>query len=156
MENGNKTKFAIFCIECMQAGVVLTPREFETVYGAFAKIEGFTDEDFKDVQTDTFLKQMNQMMAVMFKRKQVQEGIMFNLITRDKIDDLAAKDDLVEYVMKAKHIATVMADEFLEPDEKMEKVIEDGRRLIEHFIDQWKNAPKKEYKEEEEATIIEE
>lgn len=62
--------------------------------------------------------------------------------------------------MKAKHIAAAMADELLEPDEKLEKVVTDGRRVIEHFIDQWKNAPiqkeeKKEYEPESDAEIVE-
>ena len=61
--------------------------------------------------------------------------------------------------MKAKHIAAAMADELLEPDEKLEKVVTDGRRVIEHFIDQWKKAPieeeKKEYEPESDAEIVE-
>ena len=48
------------------------------------------------------------------------------------------KDDLIEYVGKVKRIASVMAEEFMEPDERLEKVAIEGRRLIEHFIDQWK------------------
>jgi hypothetical protein len=46
-----------------------------------------------------------------------------------------------------------------EPDEKLEKVVTDGRRVIEHFIDQWKKAPieeeKKEYEPESDAEIVE-
>ena len=48
------------------------------------------------------------------------------------------KDDLIEYVGKVKRIASVMEEEFMEPDERLEKVAIEGRRLIGHFIDQWK------------------
>ena len=140
----NNVKFILFCTECLQAGVV--------------KFEGFDDKSFENMKAEQFAPRMNAMLNAMSKRKQIIEGLTFNLLTKKSLDELI-DSDLVEEVMKAKHVAAVMADELLEPDEKLEKVVKDGRRVIEHFIDQWKKAPtqeeKKEYEPESDAEIVE-
>lgn len=155
----NNVKYILFCIECLQAGVVMTPKEYEVAFMAAEKFEGFDDKSFENMKPEQFAPRMNTMLQAMSKRKQIIEGLTFNLLTKKSLDELI-DSDLVEEVMKAKHVAAVMADELLEPDEKLEKVVTDGRRVIEHFIDQWKNAPiqekeKKEYEPESDAEIVE-
>lgn len=135
--NDQKNKFALFCIEVAQAGVALTKQELEIVFNAGLKLEGFTEDDFSKVSED-YLKQAQQSVVAINKRKQMIEALTFNLLTKETVDELAAKDDLVEHVMKARHVAAVMVDELMEPDERLEKVVKDGRRVIEVFIDQWK------------------
>lgn len=154
----NNVKFILFCTECLQAGVVMTPKEYEVAFMAAEKFEGF-DDNFENMKPEQFAPRMNAMLQAMSKRKQIIEGLTFNLLTKKSLGELI-DSDLVEEVMKAKHIAAAMADELLEPDEKLEKVVTDGRRVIEHFIDQWKNAPiqeegKKEYEQESDAEIVE-
>lgn len=156
----NNVKYILFCIECLQAGVVMTPKEYEVAFMAAEKFEGFDDKSFENMKPEQFAPRMNAMLQAMSKRKQIIEGLTFNLLTKKSLDELANNENLVEEVMKAKHIAAAMADELLEPDEKLEKVVTDGRRVIEHFIDQWKNAPiqeegKKEYEPESDAEIVE-
>lgn len=151
----NNVKFILFCTECLQAGVIMTPKEYEVAFMAAEKFEGFDDKSFENVKQ--FALKMNAMLNAMSKRKQIIEGLTFNLLTKKSLGELI-DSNLVEEVMKAKHVAAVMADELLEPDEKLEKVVTDGRRVIEHFIDQWKNAPmeeKKEYEPESDAEIVE-
>lgn len=155
----NNVKFILFCTECLQAGVVMTPKEYEVAFMAAEKFEGFDDKAFENMKAEQFAPRMNAMLQAMSKRKQIIEGLTFNLLTKRNLDELADNENLVEEVMKAKHVAAAMADEMLEPDEKLEKVVEDGRRVIEHFIDQWKAAPiqkeeKKEYEPESDAEII--
>ena len=154
--NDQKNKFALFCIEVAQAGVALTKQELEIVFNAGLKLEGFTEDDLSKINED-HLKQAQQSVVAINKRKQMIEALTFNLLTKETVDELAAKDGLVEHVMKARHVAAVIVDELMEPDERLEKVVKDGRRVIETFIDQWKemNTPKKEYEQEEDATIIE-
>lgn len=154
----NNVKFILFCTECLQAGVVMTPKEYEIAFMAAEKFEGFDNKAFENMKPEQFAPRMNAMLQAMSKRKQIIEGLTFNLLTKRNLDELANNENLVEEVMKAKHVAAVMADEMLEPDEKLEKVVEDGRRVIEHFIDQWKTAPiqeeKKEYEPESDAEIM--
>lgn len=152
----NNVKFILFCTECLQAGVVMAPKEYEVAFMAAEKFEGFDGKSFENMKPEQFAPRMNAMLNAMSKRKQIIEGLAFNLLTKKSLGELIGSD-LVEEVMKAKHVAAVMADELLEPDEKLEKVVTDGRRVIEHFIDQWKNAPmeeKKEYEPESDAEII--
>jgi hypothetical protein len=155
----NNVKFILFCIECLQAGVIMTPKEYEVAFMAAEKFEGFDDKSFENMKPEQFAPRMNAMLQAMSKRKQIIEGLTFNLLTKKSLGELI-ESNLVEEVMKAKHIAAAMADELLEPDEKLEKVVTDGRRVIEHFIDQWKAAPiqeegKKEYEPESDAEIVE-
>lgn len=155
----NNVKYILFCIECLQAGVVMSPKEYEVAFMAAEKFEGFDDKSFENMKPEQFAPRMNAMLQAMSKRKQIIEGLTFNLLTKKSLGELI-ESNLVEEVMKAKHVAAVMADELLEPDEKLEKVVKDGRRVIEHFIDQWKNAPiqekeKKEYEPESDAEIVE-
>ena len=156
----NDVKFIMFCIECLQAGVVMAPKEYEVAFLAASKFEGFDEKSFENLKPEQMAPRMNAMLNAMSKRKQIIEGLTFNLLTKRSLDELANNENLVEEVMKAKHIAAAMADEMLEPDEKLEKVVTDGRRVIEHFIDQWKAAPiqkeeKKEYEPESDAEIVE-
>jgi hypothetical protein len=155
----NNVKFILFCIECLQAGVIMTPKEYEVAFMAAEKFEGFDDKSFENMKAEQFAPKMNAMLNAMSKRKQIIEGLTFNLLTKRNLDELANNENLVEEVMKAKHIAAAMADELLEPDEKLEKVVTDGRRVIEHFIDQWKKTStqeeKKEYEPESDAQIVE-
>lgn len=155
----NNVKYILFCIECLQAGVVMTPKEYEVAFMAAEKFEGFDSKAFENMKPEQFAPRMNAMLQAMSKRKQIIEGLTFNLLTKRNLDELANNENLVEEVMKAKHVAAAMADEMLEPDEKLEKVVEDGRRVIEHFIDQWKSTPKeeekKEYEPESDAEIVE-
>jgi hypothetical protein len=158
----NNVKFILFCTECLQAGVVMTPKEYEVAFMAAEKFEGFDDKSFENMKPERFAPRMNAMLQAMLqamsKRKQIIEGLTFNLLTKKSLGELI-ESNLVEEVMKAKNIAAAMADELLEPDEKLEKVVTDGRRVIEHFIDQWKKAPieeeKKEYEPESDAEIVE-
>lgn len=136
----NNVKYILFCTECLQAGVVMTPKEYEVAFLAASKFEGFDDKSFENMKPEQFVPRMNAMLNAMSKRKQIIEGLTFNLLTEKSLGELI-ESNLVEEVMKAKHIAAAIADELLEPDEKLEKVVTDGRRVIEHFIDQWKNAP---------------
>ena len=156
----NDVKFIMFCIECLQAGLVMAPKEYEVAFLAASKFEGFDEKSFENLKTEQMAPRMNAMLNAMAKRKQIIEGLTFNLLTKRSLDELANNENLVEEVMKAKHIAAAMADEMLEPDEKLEKVVTDGRRVIEHFIDKWKAAPiqkeeKKEYEPESDAEIVE-
>lgn len=143
-EKKDDIKFALFCVEVAQAGVALTMEELRTVYLAGQKLEGWSDEDFKrqnggNNAMEDYIKQAKKSTAMINKRRQLVEALTFSLITKDAdIESLSKRDDLIEYVGKAKRIGAIMADEFMEPDEKLEKVTEDGRRVIEHFIDQWK------------------
>lgn len=134
----NKKKFLLFCIEVMQAGVALTKKEMEIVFQAAEKLEGFTDKDFENLKEEDYVKMTERMFQSLNKRKAFIESCTFNILTRMKLEDME-NEDTTELVMKAKYFAAKMADEFLEPDEKLEKVVKDGRRVIEHFIDQWKN-----------------
>lgn len=153
----NKIKFALFCTEVYQCGIALSEKELELIFTAAEKLEGFNDKDFEGKKMDQFLEQAKRNVGMVQKRKALVESLTFQLITKKSVDELIHEDDLRDYVMKAKHLASIMADEFMEPDERLEKVVEDGRRVIETFIDQWKemNSPKKEYEQEEDATIIE-
>lgn len=154
----NKKKFLLFCINVMQAGVIMTKKEMEIAFQAAEKLEGFTDKDFENLKEEDYVKMTERMFQSLNKRKAFIESCTFNMLTRMKLEDME-NEDTTELVMKAKHFAAKMADEFLEPDEKLEKVVKDGRRVIEHFIDQWKKAPieeeKKEYEPESDAQIIE-
>jgi len=155
----NNVKFILFCTECLQAGVVMTPKEYEVAFMAAEKFGGFDDRSFESMSPGHFAPRMNAMLQAMSKRKQIIEGLTFSLLAKRNLDELADNENLVEEVMKAKHVAAAMADEMLEPDEKLERVVTDGRRVIEHFIDQWKNAPiqeeKREYGPESDAEIVE-
>ena len=42
----NNVKFILFCIECLQAGVIMTPKEYEVAFMAAEKFEGFDDKSF--------------------------------------------------------------------------------------------------------------
>ena len=42
----NNVKFILFCTECLQAGVVMTPKEYEVAFMAAEKFEGFDDKSF--------------------------------------------------------------------------------------------------------------
>lgn len=153
----NNVKFILFCTECLQAGVVMTPKEYEAAFMAAEKLEGFDDRSFENMRPEQFAPRMNAMLNAMSKRKQIIGGLTFSLLAKKGLGELT-ESNLVEEVMKARHVAAVMADELLEPDEKLEKVVTDGRRVIEHFMDQWKNAPvqekgKKEYGPESDAGI---
>lgn len=152
----NNVKFILFCTECLQAGVVMTLKEYEVAFMAAEKFKEFDDKSFENMKSEQFAPRMNAMLQSISKRKQIIEGLTFNLLTKKSLGELI-ESNLVEEVMKAKHIAAVMADELLEPDEKLEKVVTDGRRVIEHFIDQWKDAlsRKKEYEPESDAEIVE-
>lgn len=155
----NNVKYILFCIECLQAGVVMTPKEYEAAFMAAEKFGGFDDRSFENMKPEQFAPRMNAMLQAMSKRKQIIEGLTFSLLTKKSPGELT-ESNLVEEVMKARHMAAAMADELLEPDEKLEKVVTDGRRVIEHFIDQWKAAPiqkeeKKEYEPESDAEIVE-
>lgn len=155
----NNVKFVLFCTECLQAGVVMAPKEYEAAFMAAEKFEGFDSKSFGNMKPEQFAPRMNAMLQAMSKRKQIIEGLTFSLLAKRNLDELANNENLVEEVMKAKHVAAAMADGMLEPDERLEKVVEDGRRVIEHFIDQWKDAPKeeekKEYEPESDAEIVE-
>lgn len=157
----NKIKFALFCTEVYQCGIALSEKELELIFTAAEKLEGFNDKDFEGKKMDQFLEQAKRNVGMIQKRKALVESLTFQLITKKSVDELIHDEEsdggLRDYVMKAKHLASIMADEFMEKDERLEKVAKDGRRVIEVFIDQWKamNSPKKEYEQEEDATIIE-
>lgn len=137
----NQMKKALFGLELMQAGVLLTNQEMDIIFAAAEKLEGFTDEDFKNQQQSLqkYLDMAKRGLGAMTKRRQLTESLAFNLLMKDStVDELDKRDDLIEYVGKCKRIAGMLADEFMEPDERMEKVVKDGRTLIKEFIDQWK------------------
>ena len=114
-------------------------QELRTIYQAARKLEGWSEEDFQNAQSvNDYVQQAQKAVSSVNKYKQVVEAIAFNIITKKSVDELDKKEDLIEYVGKVKRIASVMAEEFMEPDERLEKVAIEGRRLIEHFIDQWK------------------
>ncbi|MFR7592569.1 MAG: hypothetical protein ACLUVC_14095 [Longibaculum sp.] len=114
-------------------------QELRTIYQAARKLEGWSEEDFQNAQSvNDYVQQAQKAVSSVNKYKNVVEAIAFNIITKKSVDELDKKDDLIEYVGKVKRIASVMAEEFMEPDERLEKVAIEGRRLIEHFIDQWK------------------
>lgn len=134
----NKIKFALFCTEVYQCGIALSEKELELIFTAAEKLEGFNDKDFEGKKMDQFLEQAKRNVGMVQKRKALVESLTFQLITKKSVDELIHEDDLRDYVMKAKHLASIMADEFMEKDERLEKVAKDGRRVIEVFIDQWK------------------
>lgn len=151
-------RFSLFCIEVAQAGIALNTQDLQTVYNAARKLEGFSDEDFErqgNVASD-YIEQAKKSITSVSKYKQVADAIAFNTIVKQSINDLDKKEDLIEYVGKVKRLAAIMAEEFLEPDEKLEKVAEDGRRLIVHFIEQWKKLPPKEEPQYQGEEIVEE
>lgn len=138
----NDVRFSLFCLEVAQAGIALNAQELKTIYQAARKLEGWTEEDFQNAKAaEDYIKMAQKAVASVNKYKQVSESIAFNIITRTPIDVLDKKEDLIEYVGKAKRVAGIMAEEFMEPDERLEKVTVEGRRVIEHFIDQWKKMP---------------
>lgn len=135
----NDVRFSLFCLEVTQAGIALNMQELRTIYQAARKLEGWSEEDFQNAQSvNDYVQQAQKAVSSVNKYKQVVEAIAFNIITKKSVDELDKKDDLIEYVGKVKRIASVMAEEFMEPDERLEKVAIEGRRMIEHFIDQWK------------------
>lgn len=135
----NDVRFSLFCLEAAQAGIALNMQELRTIYQAARKLEGWSEEDFQNAQSvNDYVQQAQKAVSSVNKYKNVVEAIAFNIITKKSVDELDKKDDLIEYVGKVKRIASVMAEEFMEPDERLEKVAIEGRRLIEHFIDQWK------------------
>lgn len=135
----NDVRFSLFCLEVAQAGIALNMQELRTIYQAARKLEGWSEEDFQNAQSvNDYVQQAQKAVSSVNKYKNVVEAIAFNIITKKSVDELDKKDDLIEYVGKVKRIASVMAEEFMEPDERLEKVAIEGRRLIEHFIDQWK------------------
>ena len=135
----NDVRFPLFCLEVAQAGIALNMQELRTIYQAARKLEGWSEEDFQNAQSvSDYVQQAQKAVSSVNKYKQVVEAIAFKIITKKSVDELDKKDDLIEYVGKVKRIASVMAEEFMEPDERLEKVAIEGRRLIEHFIDQWK------------------
>lgn len=134
----NKIKFALFCTEVYQCGIALSEKELELIFNAAEKLEGFDDKDFEGKKMDQFIEQAKRNVGMIQKRKALVESLTFQLITKKSVDELIHDYDLRDYVMKAKHIASIMADEFMEKDERLEKVVKDGRRVIEVFIDQWK------------------
>lgn len=135
----NDVRFSLFCLEVAQAGIALNMQELRTIYQAARKLEGWSEEDFQNAQSvNDYVQQAQKAVSSVNKYKQVVEAIAFNIITKKSVDELDKKEDLIEYVGKVKRIASVMAEEFMEPDERLEKVAIEGRRLIEHFIDQWK------------------
>lgn len=141
MESRNETKKALFGLELMQAGVLLTSQEMDIVFNAAEKLEGFTDEDFRNQSQalQQYIQASKRGLAAMTKRRQIVESLSFNLLMKNStVDELSKREDLIEYVGKCKRIASMLADEFMEPDEKLEKVAEEGRRLIKNWIDEWK------------------
>lgn len=138
----NKIKFALFCTEVYQCGIALSEKELELIFNAAEKLEGFNDKDFEGKKMDQFLEQAKRNVGMIQKRKALVESLTFQLITKKSVDELIHDEEsdggLRDYVMKAKHLASIMADEFMEKDERLEKVVKDGRRVIEVFIDQWK------------------
>lgn len=135
----NDVRFSLFCLEVAQAGIALNMQELRTIYQAARKLEGWSEEDFQNAQSvNDYVQQAQKAVSSVNKYKNAVEAIAFNIITKKSVDELDKKDDLIEYVGKVKRIASVMAEEFMEPDERLEKVAIEGRRLIEHFIDQWK------------------
>lgn len=136
----NSTRFALFCTEVAQCGIALSMQELETIYMSARKLEGWSDKDFEEAKgVQDYVKTAQKSVAMVNKRRQIVEGLTFQLLTKDaSIDELDKRVDLIEYVGKAKRIASIMADEFMEPDERLDRVAENGRRVIEHFIEQWK------------------
>ena len=50
----NNVKFILFCTECLQAGVVMTPKEYEIAFLAASKFEGFDDKSFENMKAEQF------------------------------------------------------------------------------------------------------
>ena len=65
----NNVKFILFCTECLQAGVVMTPKEYEVAFMAAEKFEGFDDKSFENMKPEQFAPRMNAMLQAMSKRK---------------------------------------------------------------------------------------